>query len=85
MQKCEIMLNDLIDSKRTNTNVKATINQLSQTGKFKKVNIIDTFNMILSSLFATKIVGAESREHEVSFDIMDATIISSNFWPPIQV
>ncbi|GJX32343.1 anaphase-promoting complex subunit 2 isoform X1, partial [Tanacetum coccineum] len=32
MQKCEIMLNDLIDSKRTNTNVKNTINQLSQTG-----------------------------------------------------
>lgn len=59
MQKCEIMLNDLIDSKRTNTNVKNTINQLSQTG-------------------------AESREHEVSFDILDATIISSNFWPPIQ-
>ncbi|KAI3733660.1 hypothetical protein L6452_13109 [Arctium lappa] len=59
MQKCEIMLNDLIDSKRTNTNVKATINQLSQTG-------------------------AESQEHEVSFDILDATIISSNFWPPIQ-
>ncbi|KAI3816668.1 hypothetical protein L1987_16371 [Smallanthus sonchifolius] len=59
MQKCEIMLNDLIDSKRTNTNVKATINQLSQTA-------------------------AESREHGASFDILDATIISSNFWPPIQ-
>ncbi|KAK9060125.1 hypothetical protein SSX86_020829 [Deinandra increscens subsp. villosa] len=59
MQKCEIMLNDLIDSKRTNTNVKATINQLSQTG-------------------------AESREHGASFDILGATIISSNFWPPIQ-
>ncbi|KAJ9554297.1 hypothetical protein OSB04_018342 [Centaurea solstitialis] len=59
MQKCEIMLNDLIDSKRTNTNVKATINQLSQTG-------------------------SESREREVSFDIIDTTIISSNFWPPIQ-
>lgn len=32
MQKCEIMLNDLIGSKRTNSNIKATINQLSQTG-----------------------------------------------------
>lgn len=32
MQKCEIMLNDLIDSKRTNTNIKATINKASQTG-----------------------------------------------------
>nr|KAJ0190875.1 hypothetical protein LSAT_V11C800409180 [Lactuca sativa] len=59
MQKCEIMLNDLIGSKRINTNVKATINQLSKTG-------------------------AESREHETPFDIINATIISSNFWPPIQ-
>ncbi|KAL8241741.1 hypothetical protein R6Q59_012043 [Mikania micrantha] len=59
MQKCEIMLNDLIDSKRTNTNVKATINKSSLTG-------------------------AESRKHDASFDILDATIISSNFWPPIQ-
>lgn len=32
MQKCEIMLNDLIDSKRTNTNIKATMNKSSQTG-----------------------------------------------------
>lgn len=59
MQKCEIMLNDLIGSKRINTNVKTTINQLSQTG-------------------------GESHEHETSFDILNATIISSNFWPPIQ-
>lgn len=34
MQKCEIMLNDLIDSKRTNTNIKATITQPSETGSF---------------------------------------------------
>lgn len=32
MQKCEIMLNDLIDSKRTNTNIKATISKTSQIG-----------------------------------------------------
>ncbi|KAM2330420.1 hypothetical protein ACFX1X_021251 [Malus domestica] len=32
MQKCEIMLNDLIDSKRTNSNIKATISQPSQMG-----------------------------------------------------
>ena len=32
MQRCEIMLNDLIESKRTNTNIKATINQPSQSG-----------------------------------------------------
>ncbi|KHG27842.1 Anaphase-promoting complex subunit 2 -like protein [Gossypium arboreum] len=33
MQKCEIMLNDLIDSKRTNTNIKATISNTSQIGQ----------------------------------------------------
>ncbi|KAK1379565.1 Anaphase-promoting complex subunit 2 [Heracleum sosnowskyi] len=59
MQKCEIMLNDLIDSKRTNTNVKATIKQKMQSG-------------------------IDSRETDVPMDVFDATIISSNFWPPIQ-
>ncbi|XP_027096892.1 anaphase-promoting complex subunit 2 isoform X1 [Coffea arabica] len=57
MQRCEIMLNDLIDSKRTNTNIKATIKQQPQ---------------------------AEQEEHEESLDVLSATIISSNFWPPIQ-
>ncbi|EOY01860.1 hypothetical protein QUC31_013573 [Theobroma cacao] len=61
MQKCEIMLNDLIDSKRTNTNIKATINKQSQ---------IDA--------------DAELAETGISLDNLDATIISSNFWPPIQ-
>ncbi|KAK2636170.1 hypothetical protein Ddye_030962 [Dipteronia dyeriana] len=59
MQRCEIMLNDLIDSKRTNTNIKATAKKQSQTG-------------------------AELGENWVSLDILDATIISSNFWPPMQ-
>ncbi|KAJ7953843.1 Anaphase promoting complex subunit 2 [Quillaja saponaria] len=59
LQKCEIMLNDLIDSKRTNGNVKATINQSSP----KSVAVGET---------------------PLSMDILDATIISSNFWPPIQ-
>uniref|UniRef100_A0A5B7AKH4 Anaphase-promoting complex subunit 2 n=1 Tax=Davidia involucrata TaxID=16924 RepID=A0A5B7AKH4_DAVIN len=59
MQRCEIMLNDLIDSKRTNTNIKATIKQPSQTG-------------------------GKVGENGVSLDIVNATIISSNFWPPIQ-
>lgn len=59
MQKCEIMLNDLIDSKRTNTNVKTTLKQKQQSG-------------------------VDSRENDVSMDVINATIISSNFWPPIQ-
>ncbi|KAM7269399.1 hypothetical protein ACFE04_024896 [Oxalis oulophora] len=56
MQKCEIMLNDLIDSKRTNTNIK----KQSQSG-------------------------VHMGETDASLDILDATILSSNFWPPIQV
>ncbi|KAL5759472.1 hypothetical protein ACOSQ2_018310 [Xanthoceras sorbifolium] len=59
MQRCEIMLNDLIDSKRTNTNIKATAKKLSQTG-------------------------ADLEENGASLDILNATIISSNFWPPMQ-
>lgn len=52
MQKCEIMLNDLIGSKRTNTNIKATIAQPSHTGSFKNICFHpysdDTFGAILS-------------------------------------
>lgn len=59
LQRCEIMINDLIDSKRTNTNIKATISKQPQAG-------------------------FEVAETGVSLDIFDATIISSNFWPPIQ-
>ncbi|TYH91034.1 hypothetical protein ES332_A13G089900v1 [Gossypium tomentosum] len=59
MQKCEIMLNDLIDSKRTNTNIKATISNTSQ-------------------------IDPVAAETGISLDNLDATIISSNFWPPIQ-
>ncbi|KAG5603980.1 hypothetical protein H5410_025472 [Solanum commersonii] len=55
MQKSEIMLNDLIDSKRTNTNIKATIKHQPQPG--------------------TSMLALEN---------LNATIISSNFWPPIQ-
>ncbi|KAJ4902458.1 Anaphase-promoting complex subunit 2 [Raphanus sativus] len=55
MQRCEIMLNDIIDSKRVNTNVKKT----SQTG-------------------------TELGESELSVDILTSTILSTNFWPPIQ-
>ncbi|KAJ0230885.1 Anaphase-promoting complex subunit 2 [Hirschfeldia incana] len=55
MQRCEIMLNDLIDSKRVNTIVK----KASQTG-------------------------TELGENELSVDILTSTILSTNFWPPIQ-
>ncbi|XP_038707885.1 anaphase-promoting complex subunit 2 [Tripterygium wilfordii] len=59
MQRCEIMLNDLIDSKRANTNIKMNRSQTPHTG-------------------------SEAGDTAVSLDNLDATIISSNFWPPIQ-
>ncbi|PIA32550.1 hypothetical protein AQUCO_04400028v1 [Aquilegia coerulea] len=59
MQTCEIMLNDLINSKRINTNIKA-----SSAHPPKK--------------------GANLGEIGMSLDFLDATIISSNFWPPVQ-
>ncbi|XP_021747051.1 anaphase-promoting complex subunit 2-like isoform X1 [Chenopodium quinoa] len=59
MQKCEIMLNDLIDSKRTNSNIKKTLPKPSQAE-------------------------GEAGKSEFSLDALAATIISSNFWPPIQ-
>ncbi|CAA7055329.1 unnamed protein product [Microthlaspi erraticum] len=55
MQRCEIMLNDLIDSKRVNTNIK----KASKTG-------------------------TELGEGELSIDTLTSTILSTNFWPPIQ-
>ncbi|CAH2079994.1 unnamed protein product [Thlaspi arvense] len=56
MQRCEIMLNDLIDSKRVNTNIKKASSQ----------------------------TGAELGENELSVDNLTSTILSTNFWPPIQ-
>ncbi|KAL5720693.1 anaphase-promoting complex subunit 2 [Ranunculus cassubicifolius] len=59
MQMCEVMLNDIINSKRVNTNIKASIAHPLQKG-------------------------ADTQDNGTSFDLLDATIISSNFWPPVQ-
>lgn len=62
MQRCEIMINDLTASKRTNTNVKTTLKQQSQHE--------DQCDKL--------------EESKPSLDIIDATIVSSCFWPPFQ-
>ncbi|CAA6665214.1 unnamed protein product [Spirodela intermedia] len=59
MQRCEIMLNDLIDSKRTNSNIKVSAAKATQ-------------------------IDAKQDEGDMSLEVFDATIISSNSWPPIQ-
>ncbi|KAL9269422.1 Anaphase-promoting complex subunit 2-like protein [Drosera capensis] len=58
LKKCEIMLNDLIGSKRTNGTIKATLPKPSETSAME--------------------------ESDLLLDCLGATIISSNFWPPIQ-
>lgn len=62
MQRCEIMINDLTASKRTNANVKTTLKQQSQHED----------------------QGEKLEESMLSLDIIDATIVSSCFWPPFQ-
>lgn len=47
MQKCEIMLNDLIDSKRTNANIKASILQPPAPGMSRL--LVKCYFLFLSS------------------------------------
>lgn len=89
MQRCEIMLNDLIDSKRTNSNIKATITQPFKTGIFKSFTCIFAHSLAVESSCVSRCwkclsIGSDD-ETGLSLDILDATIISTNFWPPIQV
>ena len=88
MQKCEIMLNDLIDSKRTNSNIKTSLLKTSQTGtaQISQVPYKTKFNILQQHLYTSFLLAVPGQEEaEVSHDVLDATIISSNFWPPIQV
>lgn len=39
MQKCEIMLNDLIDSKRTNSNIKTSLLNAPGTGTIQILHV----------------------------------------------
>ncbi|XP_057859859.1 anaphase-promoting complex subunit 2 isoform X2 [Cryptomeria japonica] len=62
MQRCEIMINDLTASKRTNANIKTTVKQRNQHE--------DQQNKL--------------EEDKLSLDVVDATILSSCFWPTSQ-
>ena len=86
MQKCEIMLNDLIDSKRTNSNIKTSLLKTSQTGipQMPPVSLQNKAQLYCNYILILFLVPGQE-EAEISHDILDATIISSNFWPPIQV
>ncbi|CAK9234248.1 unnamed protein product [Sphagnum troendelagicum] len=56
MHGCEIMLKDVADSKRINSNIKAS----------------------------AAAAGLNQRDQQLPLEVLDATIISSLFWPPFQ-
>lgn len=87
MQKCEIMLNDLIDSKRTNTNIKATIKNQPQPGNAYLLYLcflIPEFCFVPAFIYCYSHTVSEE-QNEIPLDKLNTTIVSSNFWPPIQV
>jgi hypothetical protein len=110
MHGCEIMLKDLADSKRINTNIKAAVAaELSQHGLAVPVTSSDfaslagdagyrappaTVDLVDSHSQATVMQNPGSQYGEVAsvggdkklpLDVLEATIISSLFWPPFQV
>lgn len=110
MHGCEIMLKDLADSKRINTNIKAVaaakLNQHGPTVPGTPSGPVTppsdagystppaTVGMIDSHPQATVIQSLGSQNDEIvsvdgdkklPLDVLEATIISSLFWPPFQV
>jgi anaphase-promoting complex subunit 2 len=84
MHSCEIMLKDMADSKRINSNIK-----LSKANNESASGMLQAQTRASRSL--TGQVGTSGgpevvkNNEELSFDVVDATIISSLFWPPFQV
>lgn len=110
MHGCEIMLKDLADSKRINTNIKAAVAaELNQHGLAVPVTSSDsvslagdaghrtppaTVGLLESHSQATVMQSPGPQDGEISsvvgdkrlpLDVLEATIISSLFWPPFQV
>ncbi|CAN8273048.1 unnamed protein product [Cochlearia groenlandica] len=83
MQRCEIMLNDLIDSKRVNTNIKKA-SQKGYISEFFSVSPMHHCFLSESCPVYSSCLGTELGESELSVDTLTSTILSTNFWPPIQ-
>lgn len=116
MHSCEIMLKDIADSKRINSNIKANKSVASpmvrvQTPAFPGGSVAPVVPTVASSsrtadpgsrlaAFVARARGVflqaeqtpggssntigETREKGLSLDVLNATIISSLFWPPFQ-
>lgn len=115
MHGCEIMLKDIADSKRINTNIKATVAaELSQhalavpgtpgpainsgiggmgvdpefTTPPPTVGLVDPFAEETSMKDVRSQTGetdSNSKDKKLPLEVLEATIISSLFWPPFQV
>ncbi|KAL3697240.1 hypothetical protein R1sor_011316 [Riccia sorocarpa] len=80
MHSCEIMLKDIADSKRINSNIKA-----SKSSSDPAVSQIRS-RLTPSAQLGPDVgqIGIGKIEQELSLDMVDSTIISSLFWPPFQ-
>lgn len=115
MHGCEIMLKDIADSKRINTNIKATVAaELSQhalavpgtpgpaidsgmggmsvdpefTTPPPTVGLVDPFaeeTSMQDVKVQTSEAASNSENKKLPLEVLEATIISSLFWPPFQV
>lgn len=104
MHGCEIMLKDLADSKRVNTNIKAAVAAEQSHHGMDPVSLADnagyrtppaTVGLADSSYSQptlTQSLGSQNNEmtnvgadKKLPLDVLEATIISSLFWPPFQV
>lgn len=119
MHSCEIMLKDIADSKRINSNIKASVSSTSSQSPMPRVQphtpfagsvapvapstapssrITDPASRIAALVARARGVFSQTEqaagssstptgdkgEKDLSLDILDATIISSLFWPPFQ-
>lgn len=106
MHSCEIMLKDIADSKRINSNIKANTFALGKASAIASPSSIalgtprteyprrlaafvararGVFSQSEQLSGAQLNMSAELKEKDLSLEVLDATIISSLFWPPFQV
>ena len=106
MHSCEIMLKDIADSKRINSNIKANTFALGKAQPVASPGSLGSgapateYPRRLAAFVARargvfsqseQISGspsntsAELKDKDLALEVLDATIISSLFWPPFQV
>ena len=104
MHSCEIMLKDIADSKRINSNIKANTFALGKAQPVASPGSLGSgapateYPRRLAAFVARGVfsqseqisgspsnTSAELKDKDLALEVLDATIISSLFWPPFQV